>query len=230
MARRVVEESGGKMARKTSGVKSERILDVAEELFSRHGYDGVTMRQISEGAQVDVALANYHFGKKLDVFYAVFNRRAQHLGNTRRQVLKELSQDDKPPVLEQVIEAFLLPLKLAQESGDPGWRNYMALLAYVMTSPVWSREMMENTFDKHVGDFISALQQIFPGSAPEDLHWCYHYVSGALALTLAQTGRIDRLSGGRCLSSDFDAAYNRMIPFMAAGFRAVCGDERQPTQ
>lgn len=216
------------MTRKTNAVKSERILDVAEELFARHGYDGVTMRQISTGAKVDVALANYHFGKKLDVFYAVFNRRAEHLGSTRRQVLQEQFTDGEPQRLEQVIEAFLLPLKLAQESGDPGWKNYMALLAYVMTSPVWSREMMENTFDKHVGDFIAALRQIFPMARDEDLHWCYHYVSGALALTLAQTGRIDRLSGGKCLSSDFDAAYDRMIPFMAAGFRAVCGEERTP--
>lgn len=216
------------MTRKTNALKSERILDVAEELFARHGYDGVTMRQISTGAKVDVALANYHFGKKLDVFYAVFNRRAEHLGSTRRQVLQEKFTDGEPQRLEQVIEAFLLPLKLAQESGDPGWKNYMALLAYVMTSPVWSREMMENTFDKHVGDFIAALRQIFPTARDEDLHWCYHYVSGALALTLAQTGRIDRLSGGKCLSSDFDAAYDRMIPFMAAGFRAVCGEERTP--
>ncbi|MGB1457022.1 TetR/AcrR family transcriptional regulator [Spongiibacter marinus] len=216
------------MTRKTNALKSERILDVAEELFARHGYDGVTMRQISTGAKVDVALANYHFGKKLDVFYAVFNRRAEHLGSTRRQVLQEQFTDGEPQRLEQVIEAFLLPLKLAQESGDPGWKNYMALLAYVMTSPVWSREMMENTFDKHVGDFIAALRQIFPTARDEDLHWCYHYVSGALALTLAQTGRIDRLSGGKCLSSDFDAAYDRMIPFMAAGFRAVCGEERTP--
>ena len=216
------------MTRKTNAVKSERILDVAEELFARHGYDGVTMRQISTGAKVDVALANYHFGKKLDVFYAVFDRRAEHLGSTRRQVLQEQLTDGEPQRLEQVIEAFLLPLKLAQESGDPGWKNYMALLAYVMTSPVWSREMMENTFDKHVGDFIAALRQIFPTARDEDLHWCYHYVSGALALTLAQTGRIDRLSGGKCLSSDFDAAYDRMIPFMAAGFRAVCGEERTP--
>ncbi|MFT7176774.1 MAG: AcrR family transcriptional regulator, partial [Halioglobus sp.] len=54
------------------GEKRERILDVAEELFALHGYDGVTMRQVSSGAKVDVALANYHFGKKLDLFHAVF--------------------------------------------------------------------------------------------------------------------------------------------------------------
>jgi AcrR family transcriptional regulator len=212
------------MKKKESELKSERILDVAEELFAQHGYDGVTMRQISTGAKVDVALANYHFGKKLDLFYAVFNRRAELLGNTRREVLRNSLQvaSGEAQTLEQIIEAFLLPLKFAQESGDPGWKNYMALLAYVMTSQVWSEALMKNNFDKHVVEFIEALKCIFPKAKEEDLHWCYHYVSGALALTLAQTGRIDRLSAGKCESSDFEAAYQRMIPFMAAGFRAVC--------
>lgn len=213
------------MSKKGKGEKSERILDVAEELFALHGYDGVTMRQISTGAQVDVALANYHFGKKLDVFYAVFNRRAELLSNTRRELLLKSQQDatKKPQTLEQIIAAFLLPLKFAQETGDPGWKNYMALLAYVMTSPIWSKILMKDNFDKRVGEFIEALKLAFPKAKDEDIHWCYHYVSGALALTLAQTGRIDRLSGGLCLSTDFDAAYDRMIPFVAAGFREVCG-------
>ncbi len=205
--------------------KRDRILDVAESLFARYGYDGVTMRQISTGAEVDVALANYHFGKKLDVFYAVFNRRANQLSETRREVLLKNQQESgkQPQSLEQIIKAFLLPLKFAQETGDQGWKNYMALLAYVMTSPVWNEELMKDNFDKHVSEFIQALKQIFPKASEQDIHWCYHYVSGALALTFAQTGRIDRLSSGQCLSSDFDAAYDRMIPFVAAGFRAVCG-------
>jgi len=213
------------MNKKGKGEKSGRILDTAEELFALHGYDGVTMRQISTGANVDVALANYHFGKKLDLFYAVFNRRADLLGATRRELLQENQHKagDNPQTLEQIIEAFLLPLKFAQETGDPGWKNYMALLAYVMTSPIWSKKMMEDNFDKHVGEFIEALKLALPKAKDEDIHWCYHYVSGALALTLAQTGRIDRLSDGKCLSSDFDAAYARMIPFVAAGFREVCG-------
>ncbi len=215
------------MNKSKKGEKRERILDVAEELFALHGYDGVTMRQVSTGAGVDVALANYHFGKKLDLFYAVFNRRADYLANTRKELLiaNQSEAGDTPQSLEQVIEAFLLPLKLAQESGDPGWKNYMALLAYVMTSATWNSVLMKDNFDKFVGEFIDALKLIFPKASDQDIHWCYHYVSGALALTLAQTGRIDRLSGGKCLSSDFDAAYDRMIPFVAAGFRAICGEE-----
>jgi len=207
--------------------KRERILDVAEELFARHGYDGVTMRQISSGAKVDVALANYHFGKKIEVFYAVFNRRAEQLSSTRMELLRKSREEkgQQKQTLEQIIEAFLLPLKFAQETGEPGWKNYMALLAYVMNSPVWNEPLMKSIFDKRVSEFIEALKEVFPKASDADLHWCYQYVSGALALTFAQTGRIDRLSGGLCKSSDFDAAYDRMVPFVAAGFRAVCEND-----
>ena len=213
------------MKEKARSEKSERILDAAEELFARHGYDGVTMRQIAGAAEVDVALASYHFGKKEELFHAVFNRRAELLSVSRREVLMASADqaDGSKQTLEQIIEAFLLPLKLAQESRDPGWRNYLALVAYVMTSPVWNEVLMPDVYDKRVSEFVDALKAALPNAKDEDIHWCYHYVSGALALTLAQTGRIDRLSGGKCQSSDFDAAYNRMIPFVAAGFREVCG-------
>jgi AcrR family transcriptional regulator len=200
--------------------KKDRILDVAEELFSLHGYDGVSIRQIARKAEVDVALANYHFGKKLDLFRAVFDRRANLLSDMRREVLQGYGGDEL--TLEQIIEAFLTPLKMAQKTGDEGWRHYLALVANVMTSPVWNKIMMDKVFDKRVAEFIELLKQCFPNVDDSHLHWCYHYMSGALALTLAQTGRIDRLSNGQCHSSDFDSAYEQMIPFLAAGFRAVC--------
>ena len=204
--------------------KSERILDVAEGLCALHGYDGVTLRRIATGAGVDVALASYHFGKKLDLFNAVFQRRAAHLNETRLQALRACQDKagKRGPSVEQIIEAFLRPLELAQETGDPGWRHYLALIAYVNNSPYWGPRLMSQAFDELVQAFIDALRKALPGASDEDIYWCYHNLSGALSLTLAQTGRIDNLSGGRCKSSDFEAAYDHMIPFVAAGFRKVC--------
>ena len=112
------------------------------------------------------------------------------------------------------------------ETGDRGWTNYLALIAYINNSPYWGQKMMSKLFDKLVLEFIAALRKALPGAADEDLYWCYHNLSGALTLTLAQTGRIDKLSGGKCRSSDFQAAYDHMIPFTAAGFRQVCGKKQ----
>jgi AcrR family transcriptional regulator len=219
-----------KEPRAVSANKSERILDIAEELFSLHGYDGVTLREIASGAGVDVALANYHFGRKRALFDAVFERRAALLNTARREALHAAQQraGEAGPEVESIIEAFLRPLELAQETGDRGWRNYLALVAYVNNSPVWGRELMSQRFNALVSEFVAALQRALPGSAPQDVYWCYHYLSGALTLTFANTGRIDELSNGLCHSGDFRAAYDRMIPFIAAGFRRVCLHESTP--
>jgi AcrR family transcriptional regulator len=212
------------MGNKKNIPKRDRILDAAEELFAEHGYDGVTLRRIATAAGVDVALASYHFGKKLDLFQAVFTRRAATLNESRLDALAECRRTAgrNGPTVEQVIEAFLRPLELAQETGDEGWRHYLALIAYINNSPYWGPRMMSQLFDELVQEFIDALRTALPGARDEDIYWCYHNLSGALTLTLANTGRIDKLSRGKCKSADFQAAYDHMIPFTAAGFRKLC--------
>ncbi len=205
--------------------KKERILNAAEELFAQHGFDGVTIRQIAADAEVDVALASYHFGKKRDLFDAVFLRRAEILNEERLEALLrcQASSGTSGPTVEQIIEAFLRPLEMEQESGDKGWQNYLALVAYINNSPVWGKELMSKHFDPLVKRFLDALRKALPEAKEEQIYWCYNYLSGALTLTFAQTGRIDKLSDGLCRSSDFKAAYDHMIPFIAAGFHRVCG-------
>ena len=69
---------------------------------------------------------------------------------------------------------------------------------------------------------IDLLKRALPGCDEADIFWGYHFVTGALMLTLARTGRIDKLSGGLCHSEDFVAVKERMARFMAAGFLSVC--------
>ncbi|MFT5710734.1 MAG: AcrR family transcriptional regulator [Halioglobus sp.] len=102
--------------------KRDRILDTAEELFALHRYDGVSLRKIATGAVVDVALANYHFGGKLDLFNAVFERRAALLNESRRQTLRDSQSKagKKGPSVEQIIELFLRPLEMTQDTAGFG--------------------------------------------------------------------------------------------------------------
>lgn len=203
--------------------KSERILDAAEALFAAHGYDGVTMRQIAQQAGVDVALASYHFGKKLDVFEAAFLRRAQIMNDLRHKALAQVKQEQGEQLnIEHIIAALLKPVQQLQLNSDEGWQHYCALVAYINSSATWGKELMHNHFDDLIKEFIEALQQALPEATAEQLHWCYQYLSGAMTLTMANTGRIDRLSAGQCRSDDFATAYDLMIPFFVAGFQAIC--------
>ena len=49
---------------------SAAIVQAAAELFSKHGYDGTSTRQIAQYAGVNVALINRYFGSKAGLFEA----------------------------------------------------------------------------------------------------------------------------------------------------------------
>jgi hypothetical protein len=63
---------------------------------------------------------------------------------------------------------------------------------------------------------------VMPDASDKDLYWSYQFLSGALTLTVAETGRLDRLSRGKFKSSDAIAATSRMPLYAAAGFRMLC--------
>ncbi len=208
----------------------ERILDAAEHLFAKHGFDGVTVRQIMSRAGADVALAYYHFKSKRDLFDAALLRRAKTLNELRLAALEavEKRHPNDPPSIEEIIEAFTRPMLEILNEKPEEWRDYMALVAQVNNSPEWGGKLMTRYFDPVVNRFLDALRLALPGCREEDLYWSYHFLSGALTLTFAETGRLDNLSNGLCLSSDMAATSSRMPQFIAAGFRALCHDSRKP--
>jgi AcrR family transcriptional regulator len=68
--------------------KKDHILDVAEKVFSEHGFDGASTRMISSEAGVNMAMLNYYFGSKEGLFLAIFERKIasfqtllQNIGN-----------------------------------------------------------------------------------------------------------------------------------------------------
>ena len=205
-----------------------RILDAAELLFAERGFHAVSVRDITTAAGVDVALINYHFGSKQLLFEAVFMRRAELLNAERLRRLEAVvarSGNGAAPI-EDVIDAFTHPLLDRSERGDPGWKAYFALIAQVNNSKEFGGLMMTRYFDPVVHAFIGALRRAMPDCDERDLYWSYHFLSGALTLTFAETGRIDNLSRGLCRSNDLDSVHERMVPFIAAGFRAVCAGGR----
>lgn len=215
------DENGGQALR-------EHILNTAEELFAEHGFDGVTVRQVTRKANVDVALAHYYFGTKKGLFDAVFLRRAAIVNEARLKAIDDYQVNPGPggATIEGFIQAFLDPIIERCANGDRGWKNYMAIVAQVNNTRKWGGETMARYFDPVIHRLIDALRGIMPGAHDVDLYWSYHFLSGALTLTFAETGRIDLLSSGLCRSSDLEAVRARMAPFIAAGFCRLCQQRR----
>lgn len=199
----------------------ERLLDAAERLFAQRGYHGVSIRDITEAADADVALVNYHFGGKRALLTRVFERRAEILNRERMERLEAVRPGpDGRLDLETVVNAFMEPLIERSARGGRGWKSYFALIAQVNNSPELS-VLMTRHFDPVVHKFIDVLTAALPGADLRDVYWGYHFLTGALTLTFAETGRLDKLSGRLCRSTDLDSVRVRFAPFMAAGFAAL---------
>lgn len=215
----------GRSRAEKSAETRERILDVAEQEFSKHGFEGVTLRAVAKKAKVDTALLHYYFESKRGLFDAVFLRRAEVLNQDRMEALDRYeAQAGDAVTVEGAVAAFLLPVLDRCANAGPGWRAYFALIGVVNNTPVWGGETMTRYFDPVIHRLISVVKKALPKAREEDLFWSYHMLSGSLTLTLAETGRIDTLSGGICRSEDIVAVAPRMVAYAAAGFRAVCED------
>lgn len=55
--------------------KQIEILEVAEKLFAERGFDGTSVRQISQEAGINVAMISYYFGSKEKLLAALMNYR-----------------------------------------------------------------------------------------------------------------------------------------------------------
>jgi AcrR family transcriptional regulator len=207
--------------------RRDQILDAAEKLYGERGFHGVTVREVTSAAQVDVALVYYYFTNKRDLFDAVLMRRATIVNRDRIERLQRIELDPQDDRIEQLVSAFIDPLFEHLASGEPGWRSYFALIAQVNNTSDWGGEVMAHFFDPVVKQLISGMRRVLPDMQDDDLYWAYQFLSGALTLTLAATGRVERLSGGLCRSDDYQAVQGRLPRFIAAGFRQLYADRQR---
>jgi len=205
----------------------EQILDAAEYLFSKNGLHGVTLRDVAQRVGVHTTLLHYYFEDKRSLFEAVFARRAGVTSGRRMEALDRYEAEaGGNPTVEGALHAFLdTDLDLYVEGGEP-WMNYAAFCARVSNTPEGAA-LMDVYFDPVVLKLVSILKRALPNTPEEDIFWGYHFVTGALMVTLGRTGRIDKLSGGVCKSDDFPAIKQRMARFMAAGFLEICNARAQ---
>jgi AcrR family transcriptional regulator len=205
-----------------ANVTRETILDAAEALFADHGFHGVTVREVARAAAVDPALLHYYFTSKRGLFDAAFLRRAAILNDERLAALDAYEAEaGEAMTVEGCLDAFMRPVMHWWAHGGSGWKSYFRLVALANNSPEWGGATMGQFFDPVIQRFIDLLRRVLPQARDEDLYWSWHFVSGALTHGFAETGRIDKLSGGVCRSDDVAAIAARMAPFMAAGIEAI---------
>src|SRR5688500_10555299 len=88
----------------------DRLLVAAEWLFAEHGWAAVSIRTITAAANVNLASLHYHFGSKENLLEEIFTARARPIAEERLRLLEQCAEAPaRPPLLEQILDAFLRP-------------------------------------------------------------------------------------------------------------------------
>ena len=200
-----------------------RILDAAEALFTEHGFDATTLRQITGAAEVNLAAVNYHFGSKEELIREVFRRRLTWLNQQRLLELDRLEKaaGDKPIKPSQIIEVFFgVALKLAADTKGGG-RSFMRLLGRTYRKPPeFVRGFLAEEYTAVLGRFKAALVKALPGVPGEEILWRFHFMMGAMSYALSGTDALHIVAEDALDDSDAEALYARLMSFMLGGLRA----------
>jgi AcrR family transcriptional regulator len=78
--------------------KQSQLLDTAELLFSRKGFDGTSVRDIAESAGINTAMISYYFGSKEKLMEEIFERKSLNL----REKVDALLKEDRLDPLEKM--------------------------------------------------------------------------------------------------------------------------------
>lgn len=203
----------------------ESLLDAAETLFSAHGIEAASLRQITQHAGANLAAVNYHFGSKDGLVRAVFSRRLRPVTEERIRLLEQVDLDAGDAV-EQVLTAFLTPILRTLKESPEGVRGFGRLMGRAFSEPSEEvRRMVIEEFRESIELYLGALRKILPHLDEAERMWRFHFVAGATSHTIACTQMLERFSGGRCTTSDPDEALRQMVTFLAAGLRAPSGTQ-----
>lgn len=206
--------------RKAGDQTRQRILDVAERAFILQGFDALSLRQITEQAQVNLAAVHYHFGGKEALLHAMLERRIGKLNTERLRLLDacEAAWPEAPLSCEHVLAAMFVPaLRLARDpqQGGPAFLRLLGRV-YTDTSPAvatYLRQHYEPVFDRFFDAFVRAL----PHMPRQDLGLRLHFSLKALAGVLASDD-IEQLIASFSQGQAFTEAQllTRLISLMVA--------------
>jgi AcrR family transcriptional regulator len=99
-----------------------RLVLAAERLFARHGFDGVSLRQIAaEAGSGNNSAVHYHFGSKHGLIAAIFRHRLPQIIGERRLLAARCNPDD----LRSRFEAHFLPVLSMAEATDNHYVSFV---------------------------------------------------------------------------------------------------------
>ena len=210
----------------------QKILDAAEKLFARHGFESTSLRSIIASAGVNLAAIHYHFRSKEGLVRAVIERRFAPVNNERLRLLAEYENraDGRTPLVEEILEAFLAPMLRVGLLHSGQGRLLMQLGGRLLQPSDGILEKVAGSeFERVAARFLAALHKALPALAKQEIAWRMNFTIGAAARALfggVPVKVLSSASGEKLQERDVQRVLQRLISFTAAGMKAQPGSQR----
>ncbi len=191
----------------------KKILTAAESLFAQHGYAGVSLRQITVAAKVNLAAVNYHYYDKESLYREILTQRLKQINRRRLDMLAEAeSRAGAGPVsLTDIIDALARPLFVSCETYSAASAR---LLGRLLTErQPFTDDLLRTEFQPVMTRFGQAVRRHTPSLSPADFLWRFSFVIGALHHAVATLPNMKNLTNGICRSDDAETALSNFTEF-----------------
>lgn len=200
----------------------QRVLEAAEVLFAQHGFESVSIRDITSHCGANVAAINYHFGGRDKLVTEVMLRYIDPINDERLARLDVLKQKwgTKAVPLEELIDAFVRPLVSRVKKSELSERLFYKLCGRVFSEHVDALPAeVEARFTPVLHRFYKAFANSLPELNKEEIVWRFHFMVGGMIYLMSHQDMLQRMSNGDSGDPSMEASLGRFIRFAAAGFR-----------
>ena len=210
----------------------EAILAAAEELFSRDGFNAVSVRDIAQAAGANPGSVTYHFKTKDGLLLEIYQRHCVPMNARRSELLAAASRiRDPQDRLEAIVRAYLVPAFTSGSDLAGGGARFTRLRAVMSAEGnEVARRIIAQTFDDTSHAFIDAIHDCLPHIPRTDIVWRSHFLLGALYYTLVTPERVSRLSRGEADGGDAGNAIEQLVRTTVASFQAPPLDQPMPAR
>ena len=150
--------------RREAGLRTRaRLLDAALDLISERGEDAVTLRELTDAAEANVAAVSYHFGSLKSLCDAAIERGLESYLDAQQEAVNALGSDS---TLEALAAAFARPMIRALGVGGRDLA-VMRIVARAGIDPPhgWAR------FDARFDGVRAAVLRVLKANMPDAKDW-----------------------------------------------------------
>ena len=154
------------MPKKSAETTRERILRAAERIYAASGFHGMSLRDVTLLAGVNLAAVNYHFGSKDKLIFALADRRLTPINTERLERLAKLRERHAPEPIPvgELVGALVDPMFKALRQGRNTRAITVRLVAQMMIDDPRRFAQIHKTFYKPVLEcYHGELQRTIPG-------------------------------------------------------------------